>query len=167
MFSLLGCEKDDICESTTPTTPRLVIEFYDFNASTATLKNVTKLKVKSDDVAEGIVFDESLTNANRYLSNSSKIFLPLKTTEETTKYNFTHNFGVVGSENTDILQFNYSTQEVYISRACGFKTLFTLKPTNPIVTTEPFNSPSSWIKNIVIVKSNLENENEVHVKIFF
>jgi len=65
------------------------------------------------------------------------------------------------------LQFNYSTQEVYISRACGFKTLFTLKPTNPIVTTEPFNSPSSWIKNIVIVKSNLENENEVHVKIFF
>jgi len=40
VFSLLGCEKDDICESTTPTTPRLVIEFYDFNASTATLKNV-------------------------------------------------------------------------------------------------------------------------------
>jgi hypothetical protein len=167
VFSLLGCEKDDICDANTPTTPRLVIEFYDFNASTETLKNVTKLKVKSDDVAEGIVFNESITDANRYLSNSSKIFIPLKTTDVTTKYNFTHNFGVAGSENTDILEFKYTKQDFYISRACGFKTLFTLNPTNPIVTTEPFNSPSSWIKNIVIVKANLENENEVHVKIFF
>lgn len=167
MFSLLGCEKDDICDENTPTTPRLIIEFYDFNASTETLKNVTKLKVKSDDVAEGVIFNESLTTPDRYLSNSSKIFLPLKTTEDKTKYNFIFNFGVAGSENTDILEFNYTRNEVYVSRACGFKTLFTLKQTNPIVTAEPFSSPSSWIKNIVIVKPNLENENEVHVKIFF
>jgi hypothetical protein len=167
LFSLLGCEKDDICESTTPTTPRLVIEFYDFTTSSETLKNVTKLKVKSDDMAEGIIFDETVTTAEKYLSNASKIFVPLKTTAVKTKYNFTHKFGVSGSENTDILEFNYITQEVYVSRACGFKTLFTLNATSPIVPTEPYTSASSWIKNIVIAKSNLENENEVHVKIFF
>ncbi len=167
VFSLLGCEKDDICDENTPTTPRLVIEFYDFNASTETLKSVTKLKVKSDDVAEGVIFNESLTTPDRYLSNSSKIFLPLKTTDVTTKYSFTHNFGVAGSENTDILEFKYSKQDFYVSRACGFKTLFTLIPTNPIIQTEPVVADGTWIKNIVIVKSNLENENEVHVKIFF
>ena len=28
-FSFWNCEKDDICEDGTPTTPRMIIEFYD------------------------------------------------------------------------------------------------------------------------------------------
>jgi hypothetical protein len=158
VFSLLGCEKDDICDATTPTTPRLVIEFYDFNASTETLKSVTNLGVIAPSFIEGIGF----TGVN-------KIQVPLKTTEDTTTLRFIQNGSDTNAtnDNEDILQFNYSRNEVYVSRACGFKTLFTLNATSPIVPTEPFSSASSWIKNIVIVKANLENENEVHIKIFF
>jgi len=35
--SFWNCEKDDICAETTPTTPKLVIEFYD-NANPTVLK---------------------------------------------------------------------------------------------------------------------------------
>jgi hypothetical protein len=158
VFLLVGCEKDDICDANTPTTPRLVIEFYDFNASTETLKNVTNLGVIAPSFIEGIGFN-----------GVNKIQVPLKTTEDTTTLRFIQNGSDTNltNDNEDILKFNYSRNEVYISRACGFKTLFTLNTTSPIVPTEPFSSASSWIKNIVIVKANLENENEVHIKIFF
>jgi hypothetical protein len=158
VFLLVGCEKDDICDANTPTTPRLVIEFYDFNASTETLKNVTNLGVIAPSFIEGIGFN-----------GVNKIQVPLKTTEDTTTLRFIQNGSDtnITNDNEDILKFNYSRNEVYISRACGFKTLFTLNTTSPIVPTEPFSSASSWIKNIVIVKANLENENEVHIKIFF
>ena len=33
-FGLSGCEKDDICDANTPTTPRLIISFYDYNNPT-------------------------------------------------------------------------------------------------------------------------------------
>ena len=39
-----SCEKDDICDTNTPTTPKIVIEFYDV-ANPTTLKNVTNLGV--------------------------------------------------------------------------------------------------------------------------
>lgn len=158
VFSLLGCEKDDICDATTPTTPRLVIEFYDFTASTETLKSVTNLGVIDPNFTTGISFN-----------GVNKIQVPLKTTEDTTTLRFIQNGSDTDAtnDNEDILQFNYSRNEVYVSRACGFKTLFTLNATSPIIQTEPAVADGAWIKNISIVKANLENENEVHVKIFF
>ena len=44
-ISFSSCEKDDICEATTPTTPKLVIEFYDVLNRTVK-KNVNNLAVK-------------------------------------------------------------------------------------------------------------------------
>lgn len=158
VFSLLGCEKDDICDANTPTTPRLIVEFYDFTATTETLKTVTNLGIIAPTFTEGIGF----TNVN-------KIQVPLKTTEDTTVMRFIEN-GTdedTTNDNEDILQFNYSRNEVYVSRACGFKTLFNLNTTNPIIQSEPATPDGTWIKNITVVKANLENENEVHVKIFF
>ena len=42
-----SCEKDDICESGTPTTPRLIIEFYDNNNITIK-KNIENLVIGTD-----------------------------------------------------------------------------------------------------------------------
>ena len=66
-------------------------------------------------------------------------------------------------------QPKYSTirNNVYISRACGYKTLFNLNSLSGIVQTEPLTPDGTWIKNIVVVKPNLETENEVHVQIYF
>ncbi len=158
VFAFSGCEKDDICDANTPTTPRLVIEFYNYLTVTQTLKNVTNLRVSSTSVVANI--DKTAV---------SKIQVPLQTNTETTTLLFIQNGSDLDltNNNTDILTFNYKTYDVYVSRACGFKTLFNLDPADPITKSEPTIPDGAWIKNIVVVKPNLESENEVHVKIYF
>jgi hypothetical protein len=169
-FSFSSCEKDDICDASTPTTPRLVIECYDNNSATPTLKNVTSLKAVATGMNnEAVAFNPSLpiTDASRYLYTGSKVYLPLRTDATTTQYALTLNSGVAGSENTDIITINYAHHQVYVSRACGFKTLFDLDATIPFDVTEPATPDGAWIQSRTIVKPNLESENEVHVKIYF
>jgi hypothetical protein len=71
---------------------------------------------------------------------------------------------VTTDDNLDALTFNYTRATSYVSRACGFKTLFTLQPTSPVVLTPDSNN---WIQNIVVVQSYIANETETHVKIYF
>ena len=155
MFSFSGCEKDDICDANTSTTPRLVIQFYDFSNSTV-LKNVTNLKVIGEGMIEGIVFNE----------NGNTVSIPLKTTENSTSYRFILNSGS-DYFNEDKITFNYIRENLFVSRACGFKTIFSLDPTNPYSHTDAAISDLLWIKAISVEKSNILNENETHVKIYF
>ncbi len=164
-FAFSSCEKDDICDAGTSTTPRLVIEFYDSLIATPTFKNVTNLKAVANGMTEGIVFNNTLASTNplRYLTNTNKIFLPLDPSATTTSYTLTNNFGAFNA-NADVVTFNYTKKEVYVSRACGYKYLFNLTNTNSNILTADIDN---WIKNILIVKPNLETENEVHIQIFF
>ena len=146
MFSFSGCEKDDICDANTSTTPRLVIQFYDYN-NPAVLKNVTNLKVIGEGMTEGIVFN----------GNGNTVSIPLKTTENSTTYRFILNSGSTSS-NEDEIKFEYTYENIFVSRACGFKTIFSLDKIIPVFL---------WIKDIRIEKSNIVNENETHVKIYF
>ncbi len=157
VFALSGCEKDDICDPTTSTTPRLIIEFY--NAANPTvLRNVVNLKV----IAVGQT--DTLDNFNA----KSKIELPLKTTEDVTKYNFIYNSLDSVNTNEDFFEINYSRENVYVSRACGFKTVFTLNDTDPIVVTDDAALPDgNWIQNVTVQTNLIENENITHVKIYF
>lgn len=167
VFFFSSCEKDDICDANTPTTPRLVIEFLDINNPTV-LKKVTNLKVIGDGMTEGIVFNASETTEKRYLTNESKISIPLRTDANTTKYSFILNSGNSNPVLTDIdeVTFNYGRSEVFVSRACGFKTLFSFDQ-NPIIHTAVPASKPQWMKYISVEKSNIDNENETHIKIFF
>jgi hypothetical protein len=160
-----SCEKDDICDANTATTPRLVIEFYDF-ANPSVLKNVTNLKVVGAGMTDGIIFNATATDDSKYRANGSKISIPLKTDDVTTSYTFTLN---TGNSNpalvyVDNIRFDYTKNDLFVSRACGFKTIFTLNPTNPYTHTI---ADDKWIKYISVEKSNIENENETHIKIFF
>ena len=150
---LFSCEKDDICDASNATTPRLVIEFYDNSVATPTLKSVTNLKAVASGMQEGVVFNNSLpvTNPLRYLTNSNKIYLPLNPSGTTTTYSLKYDFGGA-SENEDIVTYNYATQAVYVSRACGYKYLFNLTNTNTNILSVDSNN---WIKNIMIAKPNL------------
>jgi hypothetical protein len=156
IFSFSGCEKDDICDANTSTTPRLVIQFYDFSNSTV-LKNVTNLKVIGEGMTEGIVFN----------GNGNTVSIPLKTTENSTSYSFILNSGTVSLSNEDKIKFDYTRENIFVSRACGFKTIFTLDPINPYTHTDGILADGIWIKNISVEKSNIVNENETHVKIYF
>jgi len=154
-LSIWNCEKDDICEEATPTTPKLIIEFYD-NASPTNKKNVTNLKVTADGMLSSLDFDAV-----------SKIELPLKTDVNLVDYSmvFDSKNADVALQNEDKITLNYTRKDVYISRACGFKTVYELNPNpNGIILTTDTNN---WIKEITIQKFTIENENEVHVKIFF
>lgn len=164
-FAFSSCEKDDICDAGNSTTTRLVIEFYDNLIATPTLKNLTNMKAVANGMSDGIVFNNSLaiTNPLRFVTNTSKIYLPLDPSATTTIYTLTNNFDATNA-NADVLTFNYTKKEVYISRACGYKYLFNLTNINSNILTADSNN---WIKNILIVKPNLETENEVHIKIYF
>jgi hypothetical protein len=152
--SFFNCEKDDICAEGTPVTPRIIIQFY--NAARPTvLKNVTQLGVIEPNNTSGISF-----------TGISKIQVPLKSTTDVTTLQFIQNGSDTDTtnDNVDVLTFTYQRIDKYVSRACGFKTLFYLDETNPVVLSADGNN---WIQNIQVIQPNIENENEVHVKIYF
>jgi hypothetical protein len=158
-FSFSGCESDDICDANTPTTPRLIIEFYDV-ANPTVLKNVSNLEVKGDGAAIPLAI----------FNGVSKIQLPLKTTEDNTKYTLVLNSTTPAFLSTDVLEFNYSRENVFVSRACGYKTIFDLNGTalNPfILNSTPAITLGNWIKNITVKQPNVNDENETHIKILF
>jgi hypothetical protein len=152
-----GCEKDDICSESTPTTPRLIIDFYDFTNPTLT-KNVTNLGILGEGLNTVIVFN-----------GVSKIQVPLDIAKDISKYQFILNYGNSNPLfiNSDQLQFDYTRNNVYVSRACGYKTLFTLDASNPFTHTDSAAFDGLWMKNITLLKSNISNENETHLRISF
>ena len=162
-----SCEKDDVC--TEETTPRVVLEFYDIT-NNATLKNVVNLVVQADGAATPIVFNTALpvTDATRYLFNGNKLKLPLKIDDTTTKYSLILNStSTTGGVNEDFLQFDYAHQNVYVSRACGYKTTFNLNNPGGVTKTDAATPDSFWIKDINIITYNITTENETHIKIYF
>jgi Family of unknown function (DUF6452) len=161
-FGFSGCEKDDICDAATSTTPQLVISFY----LNGLPQNVTDLKVVGKGKKEGVVFNSDLTD-KRFLTNANSIKLPLDTNADFTEYSFTLNYGNAQPAlvNTDVLRFNYIRNTVFVSRACGFKTTFQLNAATPYQQTDNRPSDKLWMTYIQVVKNNIENENEIHIKI--
>lgn len=149
-----SCEKDDICDPNTPTTPRLIITFYDVS-NPEVVKNVNQLLV----TGEGM--DEPLATFN----GVSKIELPLRTTDDYTQYSLVLNSNDTLNDNTDVLRFNYTRRTQYVSRACGYKTVFTLDDSNPLVLTE--NAPGDWIHSIGLETYEIDNEDETHISVYY
>jgi hypothetical protein len=65
------------------------------------------------------------------------------------------------NDETVTLTFNYERSNVFISRACGYKTIFNL--TNVL----PTDFTGTWISSLTIEQPNIINENETHIKIYF
>lgn len=151
--SFWNCEKDDICSEDTQTTPKLVIEFYDA-ANPTVLKNVTNLGIVETSLTEGFAFN-----------SVSSITVPLRTNQDLTTINFVLNGSDDDATNdiSDVITFNYSRLENYISRACGYKTTFILNDTDGLV----IPTLPNWISSFEIIQSNINNEDETHVKIYF
>jgi len=154
-ISFSGCEKDDICVD--ETTPRLILEFYDVTNPTVK-KNVSSLNV----IGEGQTLPLAIFNG------VSVIELPLKITDDMTKYSLILNSTSNSiTPNEDFLQFNYSRQNVYVSRACGYKTIYNLNSPNGVTRTDPTSNDGYWIQFINIQTTTIDTENEVHIKILF
>ena len=87
-------------------------------------------------------------------TTSDSITLPLRKFSSSTNYKF-----VLNDENNmivDELTIFYTPNDIFINRACGFKTIF-----------EELNVSysSNWIKNIVILNNTLSGNNNANIKI--
>lgn len=153
-----SCEKDDICDSNTGTTPRLVIAFYDVTNPTLT-KNVTNLALI------GI----GQTEPYAVYNGVNKIQVPLDISEDLSQYQFVLNYANTNPAliNTDNLQFNYTHSNVYVSRACGYKTVFALDAATPFTKTDATTPDGFWMQNITVAQANILTENETHLTITF
>lgn len=161
-FTFSSCEKDDICDANTSTTPRLVISFYDVN-NASVLKNVTDLTI----IGEGV--DTGITVSGSTLINGNTVSIPLQTDVDATTFRFILNFGNANPAviNEDIIRLNYTRKNEFVSRACGFKTTYLLDRLTPFVHTDVAAADGKWINTIAVKNSTIETENETHLEIFF
>lgn len=170
-FFFASCEKDDICDSSTTTTPRLVLKFYNKN-NISVLRATTNLKI----VGMGIGLNDSNylpNNSGGTRWNDTVVYIPLRVNKDSTQYKLILNADDNDPTNDkiDILEINYKTKDVYISRACGFKTLFDLfgDPSKNafVLNNTPNTIQGNWINSIEVIQSQINDENEAHIKILF
>ncbi|MDO6759272.1 DUF6452 family protein [Tamlana sp. 2_MG-2023] len=161
VFIAIACEPDDICPEGTATTPRLIIDFYDV-INPDTQKNVFDLVVVG-------VGNNSVLSGYSFV-DTDEVLLPLKTDDNTTQYALIANAtvndnGTPDDEsddflegNQDIISISYSREEVYVSRACGYKTIYK----NVTLTIE--DDGDNWMlsRQPITENQSVENENEAH-----
>ena len=154
-----SCEKDDIC--TEDTTPKMVVTFYD-NDNPSVPKQFVKLQV----VLDGNAYN----NPNKLVfTNLDSIGIPLRPNAASTKYHLFLTYVVLNDTiiTNDIVEFKYSKEDLFVSRACGYKSNFRLSP-DPIVPTDSIGTPQNpWIKNITVINREIINETAAHVKILY
>lgn len=159
LFSLLlsliwSCERDDICIE--ENTPHLIIRFFDHENPTE-YKKVINLKVQIQGI-DGDYTNETIT------ALTDSIAIPVLVTEDITSFKLILNGNDQDdtNDNEDIFDLNYIREDVFVSRSCGYKTLYY------DVTTSLINDNDNWIRSIETVKDpqDILNQNSDHVKIF-
>ncbi len=156
LFTLLfACEKDQICLE--ENTPYLIIRFYDID-NPAEDKPVPFLKVQVEGV-EGDYTNETITNA------TDSIAIPIRAGMDKTSYKLTINGSddSPDNDNTDILEIQYTREDVFVSRSCGYKTIFH----DVDITTDGLGAV--WMQSVkpVLIPLNITNEKAAHVKVFY
>lgn len=149
-----NCERDEICLE--EITPKLIIRFYNNDIQTE-IKSVFNLSVNIEGI-DGEYTNESITAV------TDSIAIPLKVTENITRFILT----IPGDEtegteaNLDTITVIYTQEDVFISRACGYKTIF--NETNAGLVDDDDN----WIKDLQTVTDpqQIIDENAAHVKIY-
>lgn len=171
MLMLVGnysCERDDLCPASTQTTARLVIEAFDVSIPDDS-KNIFGLRIEGiGDDGEGIGVLEDFN-----VISASTLILPLRTDADETKYKLHRDFSINNNGtpddtsddfeegNEDIITITYIRDDVFVSRACGFKTVFN----NVQITTNAEDlDDDEWIRSIQTENDNqiIENEAEAH-----
>lgn len=161
--SLLTCERDDLCDEDTPTTPRMIIEFRDV-AIPENTKNVIDIRVEDPDDSTRF-----LTAYNGSVS-ALEMIIPLKTDVDETKYVVYKDYNIddngtpeddtddFQTGNPDTLTITYEREDIYVSRACSFKTTYK----NITVTIEP--DGDNWMLFQIPTNDNqtIINEDETH-----
>ena len=149
LTALNGCTRDDICAEATATTPLLIITFKD-KVNPLVAKTVTSLSIETADENNTPVILQSSTDS---------IAIPLNIGADLSKFRFTKDDEGV-NPNTDILTFNYTRSNIYVNRACAFKTVY-----DNLTYDLDYEGTANWIFNIEVLNQTIENENQAHITI--
>ncbi|WP_019669430.1 DUF6452 family protein [Eudoraea adriatica] len=153
VISFSACEKDDICVD--GDTPLMIIRFYD-NDNPSELKAVPNLRI----IGLG---QSSTVNTIADRTSLDSVALPLRINEVNTSFIFISDSADeddLETGNIDTLSFDYSTQEIFISRACGY--IANYDDLSETITSDSEN----WIQNIEIVSPLIKLQDSAHVKIY-
>ena len=161
-----SCERDDICAEATPTTPQLIIRFYDIDNQDNT-KQVRQLEIDGLD-DDGMSMGTILSR-----TNTDSIVLPLRFAEEgievSTRFqlekdaDFAENENPDNDSNIDIIEVTYTPEFIYVSRACGYKSIFNFEATGGIIREI---DADNWIINTEIINESIANESAAHIIIY-
>lgn len=159
----ISCERDDICSENTPTTPHLIIRFYNVDDQEQT-KQVRLLTVNGLD-DQGNLLDNIVTS-----TSTDSIVLPLRFQNEgaitTSRFqlkrdsDFDTDTNPNTFSNSDVIEVSYTPQFIYVSRACGYKSIFNNLQNTLIIDSD------NWIFGYNILNSTLENEKEAHIILY-
>jgi len=136
-----ACEKDDVCLA--PMTPKLILRFVD-NNSPDDYKEVSHLYVIAMPVEDTIYKNVS----------KDSIAIPLDVNQNTCTYKF------VNDQNVDVLNFTYQRESVFVSKACGYKSVFHQLQTDVVPDSD------NWINSINVEKQEVTIDTIAHVKIY-
>ena len=157
LILILACEKDDICID--GITPYFIIRFYDAD-DPVFYKKVIDIKVELEGI-NGFYEDDGQT----ITAFTDSIAIPVKVTEDITRFKLTvseidDDDNLV--ENEDVFDLTYTRENVYVSRSCGYKTLYM----DVIINLK--DDENNWIKLIDPTEDplNIVNQDEAHVKIY-
>ncbi|MEZ4797333.1 MAG: DUF6452 family protein [Flavobacteriaceae bacterium] len=156
IFFVYKCEKDDICSAETGTTPKLILRFYDISDEEETKQVPNLLVYGINDANEIVLFDHIGTTA----INKDSIAIPLRTDGNATRFVLHRDFEGNDTGNIDVITANYIGEDIYVSRACGYKTIYNALALD----LEP--DSDNWVINSEIINRTVENETTAHVKIF-
>ena len=141
LFSFLSCEKDDVCLS--PMTPKLVFRLYD-NVQIDDLKEAEHLYIialpDNDTVYKDVQTDS--------------IAISLDVNQDAAKYIF------VKDNNNDTVLCTYQRKNIFVSKACGYKTNFYQLDVEKVVDAD------NWILNLNVENQEVTNDTLAHVKIY-
>ncbi len=138
---LTACERDDLC-----------LEKPAADMNTLFINHITQER----EAVELMVLYGQDTVVQQRATDSLHIPLPVDTSRVT--YRFIKNPG--NNSNTDQVEISYTIDEIFISKACGFKTVFTGLQMHLI------NDSDNWIKQIEIVLPEIKTDTLNHVKIY-
>jgi hypothetical protein len=147
LFLTTSCEKDDICID--PTTPKLVIVFYDKD-NHSLKKEVPDLLVEIDSLNTFIPYGTAIS--------TDSISLPLRVDADFTKYRFIKKFDDNTNQVIDVFTLNYEREIEFVSRSCGYKAIFNNISISDLTT--------NWINEIEIKQQNILNEKEAHLSVY-
>ncbi len=159
IIAFSNCTKDDICSGDTLTTPFLVVEFRDVSNRLET-KEVESLRI--------LINDEDTTEVYISAETDTLVSIPLNTLTTNSSFQFIFNNNNNLDEddttvsNTDIISFNYSTQDIYVNRACAFRRTYA----DLLVDLEQETNNENWIKDTEILNNIIVDEDEAHITIF-